>query len=51
MNNYLDYKVFTDYSIFDADQHLSERTDCYTRNIDARYRDRTLRIEPRQRDL
>lgn len=44
MNNYLDYTLFTDYGIFDADQHLNESADCYTRNIESKYADRTIRL-------
>ena len=41
---YLEYKTFTDYAIFDADQHLTEGEDCYTRHIEDKYKDRTLRV-------
>jgi predicted TIM-barrel fold metal-dependent hydrolase len=42
--DYRDFHVFTDYDIFDADQHLHEGVDCYTRNIEARFAERTIRI-------
>jgi predicted TIM-barrel fold metal-dependent hydrolase len=45
MTSYTDYSVFTDYAIFDADQHLNEGDDCFTRHLDPAYMDRTLRIE------
>ena len=43
-SQYLLYKHFTDYPIFDADQHLYEGADCYTRHIESKFKDRTLRI-------
>jgi predicted TIM-barrel fold metal-dependent hydrolase len=43
MNDYTDFQLFTDYSIFDADQHFQEGADCYTRNIERKYAERTLR--------
>jgi predicted TIM-barrel fold metal-dependent hydrolase len=46
MTEYTDFQVFTDYAIFDADQHLSEPADCYTRHIPARFAERTIRIAP-----
>jgi len=42
-SQYLQYKTFTGYGIFDADQHLYEAPDCYTRHIEQKYADRTLR--------
>ncbi len=45
MAEYTDFEIFTDYAIFDADQHLSEPADCYTRHIPKRYADRTIRLE------
>jgi predicted TIM-barrel fold metal-dependent hydrolase len=45
MTNYADFETFTDYSIFDADQHLSEPADCYTRHIPAKFADATIRLE------
>lgn len=44
-SQYLQYRTFTDYPIFDADQHLTEGDDCYTRHIESKYKGRTLRIE------
>ncbi len=32
------------YAIYDADNHYYEPDDCYSRHIEARYRDRTMRI-------
>lgn len=46
-SQYRQYKHFTDYPIFDADQHLYEGDDCYTRHIEDKYKDRTFRIEYR----
>jgi len=43
-SQYLEYKTFTEYPIFDADQHLTEGEDCYTRHIEDKYKDRTLRV-------
>ena len=45
MSDYTDFKQFTDYQIFDADQHLYESADCYTRHIAQKYADRTIRLE------
>jgi predicted TIM-barrel fold metal-dependent hydrolase len=33
------------YAIYDADNHYYEPDDCYARHIEARYRDRTMRID------
>ena len=44
MGEYTEFERFTDYPIFDADQHLYEADDCYTRHIERKYRDRTLSI-------
>ena len=43
-SQYLEFKSFTAYGIFDADQHLTEGEDCYTRHIEDKYKDRTLRV-------
>jgi hypothetical protein len=43
MAEYTDFETFTDYDIFDCDQHLYEPGDCYTNWIEAKYKDRTLR--------
>jgi predicted TIM-barrel fold metal-dependent hydrolase len=43
-SQYLEYRNFTDYPIFDADQHLTEGPDSFTRYIDKKYADRTLRV-------
>ena len=45
--NYTDYTVYTDYKIFDADQHLNEGPDCFSRYLDKSFVDRTFRIEER----
>ncbi|HMI89102.1 MAG TPA: amidohydrolase family protein, partial [Polyangiaceae bacterium] len=34
-----------DYRIVDADNHFYEPDDCFTRHIEARFRDRTVRVE------
>jgi predicted TIM-barrel fold metal-dependent hydrolase len=34
-----------DYAIFDADNHYYEPDDCFTRHIEAKHRDRTVRID------
>ncbi len=44
MGEYTDYEHFTDYPIFDADQHLAEPDDCYTQHIESKYRDRTIQL-------
>ncbi len=45
MPDYTDFATFTDYRIFDADQHLAEASDCYSRHIPKQYTDRTIRLE------
>jgi predicted TIM-barrel fold metal-dependent hydrolase len=45
MAEYDEFRVFTDYPIFDGDQHLSELADCYTRHIPSQYAERTIRLE------
>ena len=44
MAEYTDYEHFTDYRIFDADQHLSEGPDAFTRHIESKYRGQTMAI-------
>ena len=44
MHEYTEFETFTDYPIFDADQHLLESPDCYTRHIPKEYAERTLRM-------
>jgi predicted TIM-barrel fold metal-dependent hydrolase len=34
-----------DYRLYDADNHYYEPDDCFTRHIEARYRDRTVRVD------
>ena len=43
MADYTDFETFTDYWIFDADQHIYEPLDCYLRHIPAQYAERTIR--------
>lgn len=43
MANYTDFETFTDYRIFDCDQHFYEPRDCYTSYIESKYVDRTMR--------
>ena len=44
MGEYTEYERFTEYPIFDADQHLYEKDDCFTRHIERKFKDRTLAI-------
>lgn len=46
-SQYLEYRNFTEYPIFDADQHLTEGPDAFTRHIDKRYAERTLQVAER----
>ncbi len=43
MSEYDDFETFTEYSIFDCDQHIYEPADCYLQHIPAQYADRTIR--------
>jgi len=43
MAEYTEFTTFTDYRIFDCDQHMYEPADCYTSFIESKYADRTLR--------
>jgi predicted TIM-barrel fold metal-dependent hydrolase len=43
MAEYNEFEVFTDYRIFDADQHLMETEDCYSKFIPKEFAERTLR--------
>ena len=35
-----------DYPVVDSDNHYYETRDCFTRHIESRFRDRTVRVEP-----
>ncbi len=43
MAEYTEFQTFTDYEVFDCDQHLYEPADCYTSWIESKYAERTLR--------
>jgi predicted TIM-barrel fold metal-dependent hydrolase len=43
MAEYTDFQTFTEYDVFDCDQHLYEPGDCYTSFIESKYASRTLR--------
>ncbi|MGD9703692.1 MAG: amidohydrolase family protein [Acidimicrobiia bacterium] len=45
MSEYNDFETFTDYRVFDCDQHIYEPVNCYVDYIPAKYRDRTIRPE------
>jgi predicted TIM-barrel fold metal-dependent hydrolase len=45
MAEYTEFRRFTDYSIFDCDQHMYEPVDCYTSRLESKYHDRTIRPE------
>ena len=45
MAEYTEFETFTEFPIFDCDQHIYEPPDCYTSWIESRYADRTLRAE------
>jgi predicted TIM-barrel fold metal-dependent hydrolase len=45
--DYTEFRKFTEYRIFDADQHLNEGPDCFDRYLEPAYRERTLRFEER----
>ena len=47
MAEYTAFETYTDYGIFDCDQHIYEPVDCYTGWIEKKYADRTLRIVER----
>ncbi|MDO8390388.1 MAG: amidohydrolase family protein [Actinomycetota bacterium] len=47
MAEYTAFETYTDYGIFDCDQHIYEPIDCYTGWIEQKYADRTLRIVER----
>ncbi len=43
MSEYTDYQTFTDYGVWDCDQHIYEPPNVYVDYIPAKYRDRTIR--------
>ena len=47
MAEYTEFETFTDYGIFDCDQHIYEPENCYTDFVESKFRDRTLRAGER----
>ena len=43
MSEYTDFETFTDYSIFDGDEHIYEPWDCLEKHIPSSYAERTIR--------
>ncbi len=43
MNEYTDFTTFTDYGVFDGDQHIYEPATVYVDHLAEKYRDRTIR--------
>ena len=42
MAEYTEFETFTDYAVFDCDQHIYEPENCYTDYIESKYLDRTF---------
>lgn len=43
MSEYTEFETFTEYGVFDCDQHIYEPTTCYVDYVPEKYRDRTIR--------